>query len=382
MRIQRVSAFALESALPCAYGMSTRLQTSRRALLVQVVADTGLEGWGEGSGDVAALARLVNERIGPSMLGSDATGVEGFYAWMRESWPDALSAVGAVDTALWDLRARASGRSLARELGLDLRSSVPAYAAGGYYTEGRVDRGQQLAAAAEAYVAQGFRAVKVKIGRLSVAEDAAALRRLRAAVGPDVRVLTDANEGYGDDLKQALEMAETLSDIDAYWFEEPLSTDHPELYARLRAAIPVPVAGGEHLEGDASYARLLEAGAYDVVQPDVTITGGISGYRAIQALAERHDVHCAAHVWGTPVSFYASLQLVGSIGSGEPETLRDEPMLEYDQGEFPLRDAIGDRRPVGHDGRVALPGGPGTGYAPEAVEFAPFAGRPDGDHAG
>lgn len=279
MRIRRVSAFGLESALPYAYGISTGLQTHRRALLVQVVADTGLEGWGEGSGEVAAFARLVNERIGPPMLGGDATDVDGFYAWMRESWPDALSAVGAVDTALGDLRARASGRSLVRDLGPDLCSAVPAYAAGGYYPEGRVDRGQQLAAAAQAYVAQGFCAVKVKIGRLSVAEDAAALRRLRAEVGPDVRVLTDANEGYGDDLKRALEMAETLSDIDAYWFEEPLSTDHPELYARLRAAIPVPVVGGEHLAGVASYARLLEAGAYDVVQPDVTITGGVSGYR-------------------------------------------------------------------------------------------------------
>ncbi len=307
------------------------------------------------------------------MLGSDASDVEGLYAWMRETWPDALGAVGAVDTALWDLRARGTDRSLSAVLGPDLRSSVFAYAAGGYYTEGRVDRGKQLAADAEASVAQGFRAVKVKIGRLSVAEDAAALRRLRAAFGPDVRVLTDANEGYGDDLKQALEMAETLSDIDAYWFEEPLSTDHPELYARLRAAIPVPVAGGEHLAGDASYARLLEAGAYDVVQPDVAITGGVSGFRAIQALAEQHGVHCAAHVWGTPVSFHASLQLVGAICAGTSETLPDEPMLEYDQGEFPLRDAIGDRRSVGRDGRVTLPGGPGTGFAPESAAFAPFA---------
>ena len=93
-------------------------------------------------------------------------------------------------------------------------------------------------------------------------------------------------------------------------------------------------------------------------------------------------MHCAAHVWGTPVSFHASLQLVGSIGSGIPETLRDEPMLECDQGEFPLRDAIGDRRPVGHDGRVTLPGGPGTGYAPKAAAFAPFVGRSDGPNDG
>ena len=185
-------------------------------------------------GNIARVA--IEELFAPMLLGQESHRVEGLWEEMyRETIlhgraGTVMRALSILDIALWDLNARAVELPLYRYLGCWTTERVPAYASGGYYLEGKTPRnlGEELAG----YVRQGFRAVKMKAGRLTPAQEEERVRAAREAIGPDVLLMLDVNNAWSD-LPTALLYCKRFEKYDIYWVEEPFSPDDIENHARL-----------------------------------------------------------------------------------------------------------------------------------------------------
>ncbi|WP_340563306.1 mandelate racemase/muconate lactonizing enzyme family protein [Streptomyces sp. GSL17-111] len=198
-------------------------------------------------------------------------------------------AMAAVDTALWDLRAAAAGHGLADELGRR-RESVPVYGSGInlHYTR------DELVAQVGRCVARGASAVKIKVGHASCAVDAERVAAVREAIGPDVLLMIDANQRW--DLLRARRALTALAPHDPYWIEEPLLADDLTGHVRLRRECGLPVAVGENIRTVHGFKQWLDAGACDVVQPNVARVGGITPFRRIAELAALYSVPVVPHL--------------------------------------------------------------------------------------
>jgi D-galactarolactone cycloisomerase len=206
---------------------------------------------------------------------------------------------------------------------------------------------------------RGFRAFKIgwgPFGRRNDALDEAIVRAAREAIGADSLLMVDAGasdafwpQGY----KWALRASEMLADYDMAWFEEALLPDALPDYVRLREHSRVPIAGGEVLTRRQSFQPWLEAGAFDIVQPDVTKVGGISEERRIAWMAREHGVRFIPHGWNTAVGLAADLQLASAF----PDT----DLVEYLDGS-PFIDEIAAKPwRLDAEGMLAIPAVPGLG---------------------
>jgi D-galactarolactone cycloisomerase len=279
-----------------------------------------------------------------------------------------LMAVSALDMALWDLRARQLGVPLATLLGGARRSRAFAYAAGPYFRPDG-DPYRSYAEQAKGYVREGFRAIKMKIG-VDPARDAKAVAAVRQAVGPDVALMVDANQGYVAD--GAAEVARRIETYDITWFEEPVGPFDRDGYRRVAAASRIPVAGGEALGGAGAFLDFIRDGAPAVVEPDLAICGGFTEAARIAAVADAHGRPVVPHVWGTAVNFYASLQWLAALPDRRGAGATPFPWFEFDRSPNPLRDLCGVPMPNA-DGTVPIPSGPGLGIAISRDQLAPYA---------
>ena len=195
--------------------------------LVRIATDEGVEGVGICArvGDTGGILRAAVEHLSTLLVGEDPIMVERLW---HKMWVPKLTgrrglvtrAISGIDVALWDVRAKVAGLPLYRLLG-GYRQRVPTYIAGGYYEDGKGL--SALAQEMESYVELGARAVKMKIGALSLAEDVARVAAARRAIGPEVKLLVDANCAYR--AFEAIKMARRLEEYDVYWFEEPVAPD-------------------------------------------------------------------------------------------------------------------------------------------------------------
>lgn len=266
-------------------------------VLVEITAG-GVTGLGYTYADAAA-AGVIGSALSKALAGHDAFDIPGAHVAMVRQVRNlgragvCASAIAAVDSALWDLKARLLDVSLLDLLGA-ARESVPVYGSGGFtsYSD------QQLRDQLGGWAAQGFTMVKMKLGRApTAAAELARVRVAREAIGPDVALFVDANGAY--DRKTALGMAERFAEFDVKWFEEPVSSDDLEGLRLLRVRGPagMAIAAGEYGFDTWYFRRMLAAGAVDVLQADATRCLGISGFLATGALAEAFHAslsfHCA-----------------------------------------------------------------------------------------
>jgi L-alanine-DL-glutamate epimerase-like enolase superfamily enzyme len=210
----------------------------------------------------------------------------------------ASAAISAVDTALWDLKARLLGLPLSALLG-EVRDSVAAYGSGGFTTYD--DR--QLTGQLAGWGDRGIRDVKMKVGAFPE-DDARRVRVARQAIGPDAGLYVDANGAYT--VKQALAFADVFAEQGVVWFEEPVSSDDLAGLRLIRDRGPagMEIAAGEYGYDPVYFRRMLEAGAVDVLQADATRCGGVTGFLTADALAEAHGRPLSAH---TAPSLHAHL---------------------------------------------------------------------------
>ena len=213
---------------------------------------------------------------------------------------------------------------------------------------------------------QGFRAFKIgwgPFGRQSSAVDEAIVDAAREAIGPDSLLMVDAGASdafWPGTYKWALRTAEMLADFNVAWFEEALQPDAMQDYVNLRQGSPVPIAGGEVLTRRQSFQPWLEAGALDIVQPDVTKVGGISEERRIAIMALDHGIRFIPHGWNTAVGLAADLQLADLV-----EYLTGSPFIdEITAGGWQLDE----------DGMLAIPATAGLGIDINLDALAEYTG--------
>lgn len=300
-RIVSIKARTIRVPLDKVTYFSTRSVAARDYTVVKVRTADDHEGIGfcySGSRAGSLVTLAVRELFAPVLEGQDAFRVEGLW---QEMYSESLlhgragsvmRALSTLDIALWDRNARAANLPLSKFLGGVARERVPAYASGGYYLDGKTPEklGEELAG----YVALGFKAVKMKVGRLDPASEEARIKAARAAIGDDVLLMLDANNAWRD-LPTALEHMRRYERYDPYWIEEPFSPDDIDNHARLARLTPVPVATGEIEAGRWRFQHLMEKGGAMILQSDAVVCGGISEWRRISAAAAAQGITVCPH---------------------------------------------------------------------------------------
>ena len=285
-------------------------RTGQHSTLVRVTTDAGITGYGEAFGipspQVPAVAATT--AIAPIVIGQDPTDpaaifeeIEAYFVNLGHSRGPLMEALAAVDMALWDIAGKASGRPVAELLGATT-GEVATYVSPVPFSDDPSD----AATTAKDFVRQGFTALKTKVGN-DRKRDLDNLEAVRDAVGPKVRILIDANGGF--DVPGAISFAAAIEHLDIGWFEEPVPANDIEGLREVRAAVPMPVAWGENEFTVAGVRNAVVRGALDIVQPNVTRAGGITGSKRIADFAAGHGVAFAPHGVGTGLGVTAMLHV-------------------------------------------------------------------------
>ncbi|RWH94079.1 MAG: mandelate racemase/muconate lactonizing enzyme family protein [Mesorhizobium sp.] len=373
MRIVDVRTHVLEAELDEPFGWSFDSTTKRGSCLVEIEVEGGLVGWGECFGP-ARLNAAVVAAFGKHLIGADAMAHDAIWLTLYNRFRDqgqkglVVTAISGVDIALWDLKGKILGRPVHQIMGGPLRSRVQAYATG-TYRRGSGDPMEYIVDEVRGYVDQGFEAVKLKIG-FNVAEDAALIRAVRAAIGKDKGLMLDANHGY--DALEAIALGQAVADQDIGWFEEPVVPDDLASYREVRQRQPIPVAGGECEFTRWGFLNVLTTRSIDILQPDTCAAGGLSECKKIADMAAAFGVRYVPHVWGTGIGLAAALQLLAVLPHTPPRHTPREPLLEFDRSEHPFRQAV-LASPIEHkNGWVDVPAGPGLGIEVDRTAIQRF----------
>jgi L-alanine-DL-glutamate epimerase-like enolase superfamily enzyme len=287
----KISAFKIPTDSPESDGT---YEWDSTTIVVVEASGGGKPGLGYTYADTAT-AKLIEDHLKKIVIGRDAMSIQVCWDAMVRSVrnlgrPGICSmAISAIDTALWDLKAKLLGLPLVQLFG-QVRSSIPIYGSGGF-TSYKIDK---LRAQLRGFVGQGMSMVKMKIGRDAEA-DVERVRAAREAIGDNVDLFVDANGAYTRE--QALNQAQQFSECDVTWFEEPVSSDDLEGLGAIRKRAPrgMKIAAGEYGYDLVYFQRMLDADAVDVLQADATRCAGFTGFLQAVALCKQRGVPLSAH---------------------------------------------------------------------------------------
>jgi len=341
-------------------------RSGQYSTLVEAIGDNGVSGWGEAFGlpHPVMSASLIEAVIAPALVGGDiedpahaASDLKAFFFALGHTRGPAMEALSAIDIALWDLKARSAGEPLCRLLGAE-PGLVKAYVGSVPFLPTPAESAERALAFAE----QGYDGVKLKVGRGAQA-DAAHVAALRQALGCDIAIMLDANAAYGVD--EAIAVARAVAPHGVAWLEEPIAPDDPLALARVRNGSPVPIAAGENEFDIVQFTRFVEAGALDIVQPNITRAGGVTGLMAVDALCQKHGLSLAPHGVGSAIGLSAALHACRAAKSFT--TYEANRLLN------PLRDEL-SQQPVQYaDGFFMAQDAPGHGVVPRPEMLEAFA---------
>jgi len=390
MKITGIETICLSYKMPYALTYARGEYDTREALLVKVhTDDTDIVGWGEAAmwgGPHAVSVAVIEKEIAPLVIGQDPRRPE--YLWEKvyqEAYYHGrkgilLACLSGIDIALWDIVGKCAGQPLWRLLG-GFGRPLTAYASAGYY---RRDYNLDAFAADVGKARKaGLRGYKMKIGnipqvvhggvldavpmRRSFADDIARIETAREAIGSDRNLMCDANTSLSS--RMAMRYAAELEKLDVRWFEEPTQPEDVEGCAELARRTRVPIAGFETETSKYQFARLIDAGAIQVVQPDVVQVGGISEARKIAHYAQMRHLAFTGKIYSSAVSVAATLNLLYALPNAD--------YFECDQDPNPLRDEI-LRKPLFHldDGMASATDAPGLGLDIDETKLARWRVEP------
>ena len=328
MKIIDVQAYHLAYTVDRRFTNSMDWISKRTVTLVKITTDEGLTGWGEAYGPAYGISRIVETYLKDKLVGTDPLRVE--YHWQRFQTKKGIpmGAIGGVDIALWDLKAKALGVPLYEILGGKFGDTFLPYASGYGYKEDSPESMDQLDRDIEKATAQGFKALKMKIG-FGIEMDMKRVARVREKLGPSISLMVDANQGYN--IRTCLELMPFLEECAVKWLEEPLPWHSFAGYQELRKKIRMPIAGGESETTLQGYTEAIRNSVVDIIQPDLPLCGGITPAKKIAALANDFQVDFQPHIFGTILGMPASLHLLDSIPNYQSWCVFPRPMfLEWD----------------------------------------------------
>ncbi len=358
MKITTVEGIVLTCPLDKPIMDATYTLPHRSAVLVKINTDEGVSGIGEAAyfGGPPLITRMIVEKeLREYLIGEDPLNIERLWDKMYQRSIKhgrkgaVIAAMSGIDIALWDIKARAAGMPLYRLLG-GCYEQIRAYASAGFYAEGKglKELGNEMAA----YVAEGFTAVKMKIGRLSQDEDIARVKAVREAIGDKIDLLVDGNNVYTS--YQAITMARKMERYNIFWFEEPVPAEDIQGSAAVADALDMPVAAGENEFTRYGFRDLFLNKALDIAQPDVTWCGGITEAKKIAAMASAWNIICVPHSFSSAVALTANLHFSASI----PNSL----FQEFDRNYNPLReDLLKEPVRINKQGYIEMGNKPGLG---------------------
>ncbi|MBA3787909.1 MAG: mandelate racemase/muconate lactonizing enzyme family protein [Actinobacteria bacterium] len=338
---------------------------SQDDLVILVSTDEGITGIGEVDSAPEAVQALVQQRgshavatsLRDALVGEDPLDVERLWDKMYRSViyvgrrGIAIHAISGIDIALWDIKGKALGKPVCELLGTPARDRIRAYA-----SMLMPDTAEETAERVSALMEQNFTAIKLGWGPLGkdADHDVELATAAKEAAGNDVEILIDAGLGYVADADTAIRVARELEQLGIYWLEEPFEPDEYEAYAKLADAVEITIAAGEQDATRWGFRELIERGHVDLIQPDVTRCGGITETVRIAELAREHGVETVLHAWKSGIIKAASLH-VNAV-------LPDALFQEYCVAETEINTKLTKQLlPIGEDGCVAIPTGPGLG---------------------
>jgi D-galactarolactone cycloisomerase len=382
VKVVDVVAHVLSSPLEEPFAFSQGWVESRSTVVVEVVTDEGIVGWGEslchGQQPPEIAAAFIRHCYRPLLLGRDPFDVEVLWEEMyARSRPfgqagASVNAASGVDIALWDVIGRSLNLPVHKLIGGAFRTEVKPYATGFYRLK---DRKYPEAAVEEAlgHISEGFEAMKLKTG-FGVEADVKYVHAVREAVGPDARLMMDANCAY--DAASARRILLECRDAKLHFFEEPLAPEDLEGYREIKNLTETYVAAGENVFGKTGYRDWVSRKALDILQPDLCSSGGFTECKKIAALAQAWNTALVPHVWGSGIGLAASLQFIATLPPTPLSLEPEEPMLEYDRSSHPFRSELIHGGISMKDGAVEVPENPGIGVEVNREVLDRFARRP------
>jgi len=345
MRISNIRTVRAEVPLKRPFRTAIHDIRTVGCVLVFVEADAGITGesylWLSSTGRLKVLEEMVRS-LAPLVVGRDPhdTGAMGADMWADVNLVGrhgvSMFGISAIDVACWDIVGKAHGVPVHRLLGVT-RERIPVYADGGLFVTMSVD---ELQAEARDFVARGYRAVKMRLGRPRWQEDAERVAAVREAIGPETALLVDANQGY--DVKTAIRFGRAIEKDGVAWFEEPVAAHDLEANARVAAEVEAPVVIGQNLYARHEFFRAIAMGSADILMPDLQRVGGITEFLKIAHAAEVAGLPISPHMFAEH-----SLSLCATLGNciyaeDMPwfEALFNEP-LEMVDGDLVIADRPG-----------------------------------------
>ncbi len=232
---------------------------------------------------------------------------EMYQEMYRDRKGAAIRAISAVDISLWDAKAKSLGLPLYKLLGAR-REKVPCYGSGGYYQKNQ--RLEDSLEEVNGFVRKGLKAVKIRVGGLDLKSDVERVKAVREAIGPNLKLMLDANNAY--DVSTATKAGKEFEKFDIFWFEEPVWPDDIKGSARVAAALDTPVASGELEYTKYGFRELIESGGADIIQPDAEVVGGISEWLKVTSMASAYRISVAPH-WAQEVHVHLTAAIDNAI---------------------------------------------------------------------
>ncbi len=359
MKIQDIKVYPISYRVPEGHDhrMGVGRMVKRDAVLVKVVTDEGITGWGEAhhGRSPGAIGMLIENTLKPMILGMDACDTVG--VWHRlylghlatHGFGAGTSiAMSGIDLALWDIRGKAAGWPIWKLIGGGQRR-LPAYAGG--LTLGFKEHAK-LIEEAQGYIEMGYKALKLRLGD-TPERDAGRVEAVRGALGDDIEILTDVNAAYG--LDEIRRLMPALDACRAGWLEEPFPPYDDYAYARATELGQTPLAAGENHYTRYEFQRLLEQDAVTILQPDLSKSGGLTELLRIAAMASARKQKIHPHSSMTALNMFASLHLLSAIDNAG--------YFEADATAVnPFRTDLVDRKlEIDAEGYITAPDAPGLG---------------------
>jgi len=364
MKITDVQTFPVAFPLDEPARDATGVWDSWNTVIVKITAEDGTFGWGEigpiHGGGIAIFKAMVDDKLKGMVIGESPFDRERLYEKLlgRGTSSYALgqkgaivSAVAGIDIGLWDLVGKLLGTPVYRLLGGCVHEKIPAYASGFFGKGGRPLTSGECADEAKNYADQGFKGVKMKVG-FGRSQDLLNLEAVRNALGPDLGIMVDANQGFS--YHDVLKIADDLAAFDLTFLEEPLPINDLDAMAALTAAVKIPIAAGENYYTRYEFRDVLVKRAVNIVQPDIIHAGGITETKKIADMASAWNTPLCPHIHAT-VGVAASFHLL----TATPNTLAAEYIASG--GSYKLRQDLYGQRFMAEDGWVGAPDEPGLG---------------------
>ena len=362
MKIEKIETYILKDKLSKSFFFSQWEYSERCICIVKITASNGQYGWGEGYGPANVLEEGI-KLLKPHVVGQNPLENEVIWNDMYRKTLDfarrgiLVASMSAIDIAVWDLKGKILGLPVSTLLGGAFRTKIRPYATGLYFSD-RDNPSRHFDDEAASYVAQGFKAIKMKVG-LGVKEDYENVKRMREVLGDDIQLMIDSNHAYT--LREAVALAKKIEPFDISWFEEPVSPEFYKQYSELRSKTSIPIAGGECEYLRFGFHQLLRNNSVDIIQPDICASGGLTEAKRIAALAGTYGVDVIPHTWGTAIGIHVALHFISNLENIPGRMMGPDFLIEYDQTENGLRERLTYPKIEIVNGMIEVPSTPGLG---------------------